>query len=224
MTQNIRVGAERRSTAGKGAARELRRNGRLPAIIYGHGRNPESLSISEPEFTKVVASLHGDVKSTLFDLEFEGNTVTAVIRELQRHPSRLNVLHVDFMEIHAGEEITLDIPIHLVGIPDGVRNAGGVLDQVLREISISVLPKDISEHVDLDVTDLTVGSSLHVSDISIPNATILTDGGKSVCSVVPPRVEAEEEVVVSEEEPTDEEPELIRKLKPEDTEEESAEE
>ncbi len=219
MTQNVTVVAERRLTKGKGAAREMRRNGKLPAVIYGRGREPESLAISYPVFEKEIIALHGDIKSTLFNIDIEGTKVTALIRELQRHPSRLNILHVDFYEIHAGEKITLAVPIHLVGAPEGVRSAGGVLDQILREIQILVLPKDIPEHVDLDTTELGVGHSLRVRDISIPEAIVLTDSDKTVCTVVPPRIEVEE-VEEAVEEVEGEEPELIRKPPAEGEEEE----
>lgn len=219
MTQNVTVVAERRLTKGKGAAREMRRNGKLPAVIYGRGREPESLAISYPVFEKEIIALHGDIKSTLFNIDIEGTKVTALIRELQRHPSRLNILHVDFYEIHAGEKITLAVPIHLVGAPEGVRSAGGVLDQILREIQILVLPKDIPEHVDVDTTELGVGHSLRVRDVSIPEAIVLTDPDKTVCTVVPPRIEVEE-VEEAVEEVEGEEPELIRKPPAEGEEEE----
>ncbi len=217
MAQNVTVVAERRLTKGKGAAREMRRNGKLPAVIYGRGRKPESLAISHPVFEKEIIALHGDIKSTLFNVDIEGTKVTALIRELQRHPSRLDILHVDFYEIHAGEKITLAVPIHLVGSPEGVRSADGVLDQILWEIRILVLPKDIPEHVDVDTTELGVGHSLHVRDISIPEAIILTDPDKTVCTVVPPRIEVEE-VEEPVEEVEGEEPELIRKPQAEDEE------
>ncbi|MEE8251617.1 MAG: 50S ribosomal protein L25 [Candidatus Krumholzibacteria bacterium] len=217
MAQNVTVVAERRLTKGKGAAREMRRNGKLPAVIYGRGRKPESLAISHPVFEKEIIALHGDIKSTLFNVDIEGTKVTALIRELQRHPSRLDILHVDFYEIHAGEKITLAVPIHLVGSPEGVRSADGVLDQILWEIRILVLPKDIPEHVDVDTTELGVGHSLHVRDISIPEAIVLTDPDKTVCTVVPPRIEVEE-VEEPVEEVEGEEPELIRKPQAEDEE------
>lgn len=219
MTHNVTVVAERRLTKGKGAAREMRRNGKLPAVIYGRGREPESLAISHPAFEKEISALHGDIKSTLFNVDIEGTKVTALIRELQRHPSRLNILHVDFYEIHAGEKITLAVPIHLVGAPEGVRTADGVLDQILREIQILVLPKDIPEHIDVDTTELGVGHSLHVRDISIPEAIVLTDQDKTVCTVVPPRIEVEE-VEEPVEEVEGEEPELIGKPEGEGEEEE----
>jgi large subunit ribosomal protein L25 len=219
MAQTVALGAQRRSDAGKGAARQLRMGGRIPAVIYGHGRDPESLSLGEAELERVLTGL--EVGSAVFDLDVEGSPVKALVREIQRHPFRAKILHVDFLEIRAGEKITLQLAIHLTGAPDGVRNSGGVLDQALRDVTIRVLPKDIPDRLDVDVTELKLGQSLHVSDLTIPNAEILTDPTVTICSVVAPKVEAEPvEGVV---EPTAEvvEPELIRKPKAEEEGEES---
>lgn len=219
MAQTVALGAQRRSGAGKGAARQLRMSGRIPAVIYGHGREPESLSVGEAELERVLTGL--ELGTALFDLDVEGSTVTALVREIQRHPFRAKILHVDFLEIHAGEKITLQLAVHLIGSPDGVRNGGGVLDQAMREITIRVLPKDIPNRLDVDVTNLKVGQSLHVSDIQVADAEILTDPSYTICSVVAPKIEAEpvEGEVVEAEETT--EPELIRKPKDEDEDEDS---
>jgi large subunit ribosomal protein L25 len=218
MAQNVALGAQRRSDAGKGAARQLRMTGRIPAVIYGHGREPESLTLGEAELERVLTGL--EVGSAVFDLDVEGAPVKALVREIQRHPFRAKILHVDFLEIRAGEKITLQLAVHLTGAPDGVRNGGGVLDQALREVQIRVLPTDIPDRLDADVTELRVGQSLHVSDLRIPNAEILTDPGTTICSVVAPKLEAEPvEGAVETAEVV--EPELIRKPKDEDEVEES---
>ena len=219
MAQTVALGAQRRSDAGKGAARQLRIGGQIPAVIYGHGRDPESLSLGEAELERVLTGL--EVGSAVFDLDVEGSPVKALVREIQRHPFRAKILHVDFLEIRAGEKITLQLAVHLIGSPDGVRNGGGVLDQALRDVTIRVLPTNIPDRLDVDVTELKLGQSLHVSDLTIPNAEILTDPTVTICSVVAPKVEAEPvEGVV---EPTAEvaEPELIRKPKDEEEGEES---
>lgn len=221
MTETVTLSAERRQDAGKGAARKLRAGGRVPAVIYGSGRETESLSLQSAEFDKVLQRIAGG--STIIDLQVEGSEVRVLIREIQRHPTRKSVTHVDFLEVHAGEALTLDVPLTLVGTPDGVRNAGGVLEQFLREITIEVLPKDIPERVKVEVSELTIGDSLHVSDLAVENAKILMDPTTTICTVVPPRVEAEAEEGVEEEEEAVE-PELIRKPRGEDeTEGESSE-
>ncbi len=222
MTQTHTIAAEPRTPGGKGAARSTRRDGRIPAVIYGSGREPEPLMVSSVDFEKLLKTVTGS--STVIELEVGGEKVQTLIREIQRHPTRKRVTHIDFYEIHAGEAITVGVPLHLVGNPEGVRNAGGVLEQFLREVEVEVLPKDIPEVVDVDVTDLSVGGSLHLSDIEIPNARILADPSTTICTVVPPRVE--EEPVVAEVEELEEgvEPELIRKPKDEEEAEDTGEE
>lgn len=213
MTDTVTLSAERRQEGGKGSARKLRAGGRVPAVIYGHGRETESLSLQLAELDKVLQRIAGG--SAIIDLNVDGTETRALIREVQRHPTRKTVTHVDFLEVHAGEVLTLEVPLALVGTPDGVRNGGGVLEQFLREITIEVLPKDIPERVKVDVESLRIGASLHVSDIAVENAKILTDPKTTICTVVAPRVEAEPTEGMAEEEETAE-PELIRKTRAED--------
>jgi large subunit ribosomal protein L25 len=210
------VKAEKRDETGKGVARALRREGLIPAVLYGHGRESQALKIAESDLEKVLA-VSGS--STVVELKLGSKKLKTLIREVQRHPTRLDVLHVDFLEIHAGEKLTVEVPIRLVGSPEGVRNQGGVLDQVLREVEIRVLPRHLPEVIELDVTQLTVGHSLHVSDINVPDSEILDDPDSTVCTVVAPRVELEPVVVIEEEEEEALEPELIRKQRPEEEQE-----
>jgi large subunit ribosomal protein L25 len=218
MVQTNVLNAEKRNETGKGIARALRRGDEIPAVIYGHGRAPEALKVSRAELEKVLAVAGA---STVVELKLGGKKLKTLIREVQRHPTRLDVLHVDFLEIHAGEKLTVRAPIKLVGSPEGVRSQGGVLDQVLRDVEIRVLPSKLPEFIELDVTSLTVGHSLHVSDIKVPDAEILDDPDSTVCTVVPPRVEIEPVVVIEEEEEEALEPELIRKPRPEEEAEEA---
>lgn len=215
MAQPVSLSAEQRTDTGKGVARKLRSRGRIPAVIYGHGRESVPLSVSAVELDKTLQGISAE--STVIDLAVDGHGVQALIREIQRHPTRMNITHVDFYEIHAGEQISLDVPIRLVGSPEGVRNSGGVLEQFLRELEIEVLPRDIPDHIDVDVTELGIAQSLHVSDISVPNAKILSDPDTTICTVVPPRVE-EAEPVEAVEAVEVAEPELIRKPKAEEAE------
>ena len=225
MITTVSLAAVRRDTTGKGPARQMRMKGHVPAVVYGRGRDTESLSVSVAEIDKLLAT-HA-TGSTIIDLDVDGSPVKVLIRQLQRHPVERHIMHLDFYEIHEGETVTVTVPIHVVGSPDGVRNAGGTLDQVLREVQIAVLPRNIPEWVELDVDALTIGQSLHVSDLVIENAKILTDTGMTICVVIAPRVEeepvaAEGEVEVEEEEGAAE-PELIRKPKGEEEEGEGAE-
>ncbi|MBI3982581.1 MAG: 50S ribosomal protein L25 [Gemmatimonadetes bacterium] len=207
MTSTISISAERRTGTGKGVARKLRLAGRVPAVLYGHGRSTDALSLSAFDLERALIG-HG-VGSTLVDLTIDGSTVKTLIREIQRHPLRAAIMHVDFFEIHAGEKIKVEVPVHLVGSPEGVRNAGGVLDQIMRTIQIEVLPERIPEYFEVDVTHLNIGKSLHVRDIPIADATVLSDPDATLCTVVPPRLEEAPPVAAPAEEIA--EPELIRK-------------
>jgi large subunit ribosomal protein L25 len=214
MAQQANLQVTTRSDTGKGAARSLRRTGKVPGVIYGHHRQPEALAIESGALNKVLIGISAG--TTILDVVVDGRpAVKALIREIQRDSVRpAEILHLDLYEVKADEKVTLSVPIHLIGIPDGVRNFGGVLDHVLRELEIEVLPADIPEHVELDVTALTIGHSLFVRDVKIEKAEILNDPDTPVCTVVAPRTEEAPAVVEEVAAPT--EPELIRKPKPED--------
>jgi large subunit ribosomal protein L25 len=217
MAHQANLQAASRTTTGKGAARALRRQGKVPGVIYGHGREPESVAVDTMALNKMLVGI--SAATTIVDVAVDDRApVKALIREIQRDALRpAEILHLDLYEVQADEQITLEVPIRLTGIPDGVRNFGGVLDHVLRELEIEVLPRDIPEHVDLDVTALTIGHSLFVRDIQVANARVLNDPDTPVCTVVAPRTE-EAPVAVAEEVATAE-PELIRKPKAEAEEE-----
>jgi large subunit ribosomal protein L25 len=219
MAQIVSLAATPREQTGKGAARQARFQHKVPAVIYGHGRPTQSLMLDAHALEKALMGV--EPASTLIDLTVDGKQTRALIREIQRHPIRPDIIHVDFYEIHSGEKVTLKVPVHLVGAPDGVRNGGGVLDQVTREVEIEVLPEHIPDRVELDVTALKIGDSLHVRDLTIPNATILLGPDLTIATVVPPRAE---EVAAPAPEAAAEvaEPELIRKPR-EDEEGEAAE-
>jgi len=216
MAQIVALTAAPRTATGKGAARQARLQRQVPAVIYGHGRPSQSLTVESKALEKALMGV--EPESTLIELTVDGKKSRALIREIQRHPVRPDIIHVDFYEIHADEKVKLKIPVHLVGTPDGVRNAGGVLDQVTREVEIEVLPEHIPNRVELDVSALAIGHSLHVSHLTIPNAVILTHGDLTIATVVPPR--AEEEIAPAAEATTEvAEPELIRKVREEEGEE-----
>src|SRR5205807_1792008 len=188
MAQIVSLAASPRTTTGKGAARQTRFRGKVPAVIYGHWRETQSLEVEAKALEKALTGV--EPASTIIELAVDGMKTRTLIREIQRHPIRPDIIHVDFYEIHAEEQVKLKVPVHLVGNPDGVRNAGGVLDQVTREVEIEVMPDNIPDRVELDVTALKIGDSLHVRDLHIANATILTLADLTIATVVPPRAEA----------------------------------
>jgi large subunit ribosomal protein L25 len=216
MAQFVTLAASPRDKTGKGAARQIRFRKKVPAVIYGHGRPSQPLELDAKALEMALTGI--EPASTIIEIELEGKKSRTLIREIQRHPVRPDIIHVDFYEVRAGEKVTLQIPIRLTGTADGVRNAGGVLDQVMREVEIEVLPEHIPERVELDVTALLIGHSLHVRDLVIPNATILTQADLTIATVVPPR--AEEVAAPTPEAATEvAEPELIRKVREEEGEE-----
>src|SRR6266446_6392757 len=204
MAQTVSLSASPRQATGKGAARQARFRGRVPAVIYGHGRDTQPLELEAKALEKALQGV--EPASTIIELAVDGETLKTLIREIQRHPIRPDIIHVDFYEIHATEKVKLRVPVHLVG------NPGGVLDQVTREVEIEVLPENIPDRVELDVNALKIGDSLHVRDLSIPNAKILTEADLTIATVVPPR--AEEVAAPTPETATEvAEPELIRKVR-----------
>ncbi len=202
--------AELRDATGKGAARKLRAAGRVPAVVYGHHRQPQSLTLDARELGRVLERASA---ASVFELALGGTTVRALIREIQRHPVRRTLVHVDFQELVAGERVTVRVPLVFVGTAEGVRNQGGLLEEVTRELEISADPAGIPDHIDVDVTALTIGHPLHVRDIALPaGVTVLSDAAATVVQVSAPRLE--DEGSSSSEAPSGE-PEVVRAKKDE---------
>ena len=206
------LSATPRAGTGKGAARTLRREGQVPGVIYGHAREPQSLALNARELERLLERVNAE--STVIELSVDGRTARTLIREIQRHPYKRDVLHVDFQELVAGEKVTVHVPLVLHGTAEGVR-AGGIMDQVMRELEIEVDPSGIPERFDVDVSALTIGHSLHVRDVPRPEGvTVLDDEDATICVIIPPRAETPTAGVETVAEPAAE-PELIRKSKEE---------
>ena len=219
------LGAEPRTDTGKGVARKLRAAGRVPGVIYGHGRDPQPLTINAREFERLAERIR--VTSTVIELAVGGKTARTLIREVQRHPLDRALLHIDFQELVAGEKVNVSVPLRYVGTPDGVRTSGGIMEEIMHVLYVRCDPASIPDHIDVDVVPLTIGHGLHVSDLKLPEGVeVLDDPTQSLCLVSAPKEEevvapvaAEGALAAPEAAP---EPELIRKPKPED--EEGAEE
>jgi len=211
----VNLTAASRTSTGKGTARSLRRDGKVPAVIYGHGRDPQALSVEQIAVNKLLDVIGGE--TVLIDVAIDGAApVKAIVREVQRNPvRRVDVIHLDLYAVVANEPITVDVAVHIVGVPDGVRNHGGILEHTLHRLSVRVLPADIPEHIDVDVTELGIGDSIHVSALKLDKGEILNDGELSVVSVVQPRVEV---APAAPAEGTSAEPEVIKKGKGEEAE------
>ncbi len=185
--------ARPRTETGKTAARQLRRNGSVPAVVYGHGDESRPLAVDTHELERLLSRIHA--ATTVIALEVQGGAEAqqVLIREIQRHPFRRDVLHVDFFHIRADEVIRVSIPLRLEGHAKGVE-AGGILQQIRHEIEVECLPGEIPDDFRVDVSALDIGDSIHVGDIDTGSVTVLDEADLSVCSVVPPTViEVEEE-------------------------------
>lgn len=211
-----RLTASPRSDVGKGVARSLRSAGQTPGIIYGHAREPQPLTIDTRELERLLGQISAG--STVIELEVGGKTSRTLMREIQRHPFKRQILHVDFQELVAGEKVTVQVPLVVVGTPAGVKE-GGVLDQTMRELEIEVDPASMPSRIEIDVSELAIGHSLHVSDIQLPpGVEVLDDPEATVCVMSAPK-EVEEPAPAEVVEEAVVEPELIRKPKDEEEEE-----
>jgi large subunit ribosomal protein L25 len=190
--ESAKLTARTRTTSGKGAARQLRRSGQLPAVVYGRRDETESLALDTHELSRLLSKIHA--ATTVIDLEVDGGEPRPVlIREIQRHPYRPQLLHVDFFEIRADVKIRVPVPIHLGGTPSGVE-MGGMLQFLRHELEVECLPNEIPSGFEVDVSALEIGDSLHVSDVDARGVEILEDETVTICTVVPPALEEEEEV------------------------------
>ena len=219
MAATVQLTAKPRSGTGKGVARKLRASGWIPAVVYGHGEPARALMVEARAFERLLS--HTALETTLVELTIEGvGAVRALVREVQRHPVRPEILHVDFYQVHRGERIRLDVPVRLVGKPQGVE-VGGLLDHVLHTLHVECEADRIPEAIEVDVSGLGLGDSLHVRDLVPPEGVrVLTPVDETIATVLATAAAeaAEAEVAGGPELP---EPEVIRRGRAE--EEEAAE-
>ena len=219
-TATATISAASREGTGKGAARTARREGRVPGVLYGHGEESIALSVDARELQRLVHSV--SIENTIVDLSLDGGrqAVKVLVREIQRHPTREQYLHVDFFQVAMDEKISVEVPIVLVGEPIGVRTKEGMVDHQLRVLEVFCLPGEIPEKIEVDVSGLDIGDSIHVAELNVPaGIEVEAEADRSVVTVLAPVVAAVEEEAAVEEAPA--EPELIGKRK---AEEEEAEE
>ncbi|HEU4940685.1 MAG TPA: 50S ribosomal protein L25 [Candidatus Eisenbacteria bacterium] len=203
----------RRSAVGKGVARKLRQSGSIPAVYYGRGEDPIVLTVGLKELEEVIVKAEGS--NVIVDLRVDGDGAgdrKALIREIQRDPVGGHILHLDLQHISLTERITVEVPIVLTGIPIGVKDGGGILEHLLRDVEVECLPTDIPSRLEIDVSALNIGDSLHVSDLRADKVTILTEGERPIAAVVPPTVLEEVKPAEGEGEAAAE-PELVKEKK-----------
>lgn len=193
MAENA-LAAEARTETGKGVARKLRAAGRIPAVLYGKSIDVVALSV-DPKALDTLLHASGAGLNTLIDLEVGGNSEKVLLKALQREPVGGAYVHADFHQVDLSVRVTVSVPLHFIGTPRGVALDGGILDHPVRDVDVECLPTAIPENIEVDVSEIDLGGSLHVRDISLPEgAELRSDGDLTVASVVAPK-EVEEEVV-----------------------------
>lgn len=194
--QTTSLEVQKREDQGKGAARKLRAMLRIPAVLYGEGEKAQSVVVDRKTFDSLLrdGKHHG-----LLDLSYDGGApFKALVREVQVHPVSREVLHVDLQRVSMRNKIHIDVQIALVGKPEGVKNQGGILEHNLRSIEVECLPGDIPPQIEIDVSNLLIGQSIHVSDLDIPNVTFTAHPGTTIATVSLPAAERAVEEAVAE--------------------------
>jgi large subunit ribosomal protein L25 len=218
------IQAQPRSTRGKNEARRTRVAGQVPAILYGAKKEPVSIAVDPKQITRILTSERGH--NTIFDLEVGGERTKAMIVDWQYEPIRGALLHIDLKRIAMDERIRVKVPVHLVGEPVGVKQQGGILDWVLREVELECLPDDIPAGIDADVSELVFGKVLRVADLPHGGKLhFITDENQAVALItsVKEEVAATPAEAVPGAEAAPAEPEVIKKGKQETAEEGAAE-
>ncbi|HST58434.1 MAG TPA: 50S ribosomal protein L25 [Longimicrobium sp.] len=207
MATKSKLGAAPRHDGGKGVARKLRSTGRVPAVLYGHGDKPRSLSVNAHELGLLVGSINVQNSIVTLDIDGEGSQ-DVLLREVQMHPYKPEALHVDFFHVNARETLHVKIPVRLHGTPVGVHTDGGVLDQVLHELEVECLPGNIPDSVEIDISNLVLGESVRVSDVpAVEGVKFLQDGELPIASIVASRA------AISEADEAPAEPEVLKARK-----------
>lgn len=214
----IKIKVEKREAIGKEGVKKLRNQGYVPAVVYGDKIN----IVLMVDFVglKTLQSIHFS-ESVVIDMEIIGDnkskSIPVLIKDVQFHPLTEDVIHIDFLKVSLKEKIKVHIPIVLRGEAKQVKEENGNIDQILRELEVEGLPLDIPEKIEVDISELTIGHSLHVSSLVVPSSiTVVTDQEETIVTALAKEEEAEEEVVAEEEETT--EPEVIKEKKETSTE------
>ncbi len=170
---NFTLNAQARSDMGKGASRRLRRNANLvPAIVYGADKAPQPISLVFKELVKLLEN--EAAFAHVLELSIDGAKEDVLIKDLQRHPAKNSVTHVDFIRVVKGQKVTVTVPLHFTNEENcvGVKKQGGAISHTVTELEIEVLPRDLPEFIEVDLSKLELGNSLHISEISLPKGVV----------------------------------------------------
>jgi len=186
---DVKLTAQRRSASGKGAAGRIRREGLVPAVVYGLDTESVPVSVKARELGAILASDRG--ANTLITLEIDGASQLAIARQIQRNPIKGTLVHVDFVRVRADQTIQAEVAVHLTGDAEGVAR-GGVLEQLLYSVTVDARPGDIPNALELDITEVQIGGSVRVSDLTVPAGVSVRNELESVVAQISaPRVAEE---------------------------------
>ncbi len=206
----ITLQAQKRDTYKDLTLNQLREKGIIPGIYYGHGVENIDLAATEINLRPIIYT----TESRIINLKFDDNSsFNCILKDVQFHPVSDKPLHFDLIAIKEGEQITIEVSVHITGNAPGIKD-GGVLQHSLHKLQVQCLPSNIPSHIDIDVSELNVNDSIKVSDLKLENITILNDENASIVAIIPPTVEKEPTAEEGADAPT--EPEVISKSKKDD--------
>ena len=195
----IEINAKERKSKGTGASRRLRHEGTTPGILYGGVKDSISLEIDTKEL--FMQFRHEAFHASILTLNLEGKKESVILRDFQMHPVRNNIQHIDFQRINENEKISVKVPFHFINeeTAPGVKIEGGLVSHIMTEIDISCLPKDLPQYIEVDLGDLAMGESIHLSEVTVPEGVELTsltdENDPAITSISKPKVVVEEEIV-----------------------------
>ena len=179
MSDQLLLAAETGREEGTRSSRRLRREGRVPAVVYGLDADPTTVSVAWPDLRAALTTDAG--VNAIITLSIDGEEQLSVVRDIQRHPVRRDVIHVDFLRVTADQQIEAEVPVVLIGEALEVTRANGMVDQTMYHLTISAKPADIPDEIEVDISDMELGDSIHVDDLALPAGVVsLVDGGASV--------------------------------------------
>jgi large subunit ribosomal protein L25 len=162
--------AELGRTSGSSDSRRLRAEGKIPAVVYGHGMDPLTVSVDRRELRQALSGAAG--MNTILDLTVDGTVYPTLIKDIQRHPVKRNVQHIDFIQVNLNEEIVVSVPIHLEGEAKAVASGNGLVDLAMQDLEVRTTPRNIPDSIVIDVTDMTMESVIRVEDIALPSGVV----------------------------------------------------
>lgn len=199
MAKQVKLKVEKRDAVGRSAARKLKAQGRVPAVVYGGKDKPQPLQVATRDISNMLK--HASGENILVELEIDGEKANrmAMVQEIQHSPLGGDVLHVDFHAVSMDEKIHAEVPLEGFGTPNGVKNFGGLLEQALRTLEVECLPGDLPDKITVDVSNLNIGDTIHVRDIQMPKGvTPKVNVDLTAFSVIEPAVEEEPAPVAAE--------------------------